>query len=757
MNKELIQEFKLEKEVVQLPIIQGQKDVFISYKRENAAYVLRLYKELEKHNISAWFDLNELHQDVGAEYTKRIHDGIDNSDLFLLIYTNQGNNSVEHSDFIINEELAYAVEKNKIILFYPKDKIDLNVSRIKRYIEKIQWLDTEASAIYQPDTQEAIEDEKRLLKLSNLINRKQGEAVFEDQSLFLIRIALQRKLGKITVFGNYDKLCGVGGQRFYDNANFSIKVINKSFILDVPSKFKDRLTELNFFKKDRVQEVERHLCTLKPENVELRTQLEKFIEGRPKMYAMSILYYHLQKFLKVKKYEEIDLPSIDAFGLKEFIAIVSEMVACDFIVELEAGKTMFNGAELGVYSITDMRTENSEEYCADIQLYYSDYFTFKCMTEMYHILCSIDASPFALSKVGDIRKLSPFLCSLGLGGFLATYVGGEVSLMWTKRSGNISSGDMWHFSYDETVSLLLDGIKDEKGHLVLGKDNSVLIDANKLLLRALKEEVGATQDLVEEDNHGIFEVGVIKSERLEIELISHAVLHLSPTPSVQEQIKQMHNSANDGYLEISKVQFVPLKDKKVLIGKLLTPESYEIYKSMCGRLNENVGKQVHIGENTIIEDGCFIDDGARIGEYCKLHRNVYVGKNVTIGNNVKIQNNNSIYEGVTLENGVFVGTNVSFINERYPRSILKDGRRVTSSDWKLEKTHVCHGASIGAGAIIMCGVTIGEWAMVGAGAVVLNDVPACATVVGNPARVVKYCGNEMMGSDGGIKIIPKNK
>lgn len=152
------------------------------------------------------------------------------------------------------------------------------------------------------------------------------------------------------------------------------------------------------------------------------------------------------KIFEGEKYEEIDLPSIDAFGLNEFIAIVSEMVACDFIVELESGKTMFNGAELGVYSITDMRTENSEEYCADIQLYYSDYFTFKCMTEMYHILCSIDASPFALSKVGDIRKLSPFLCSLGLGGFLATYVGGEVSLMWTKRSGNISSGDMWHFS-----------------------------------------------------------------------------------------------------------------------------------------------------------------------------------------------------------------------------------------------------------------------------------------------------------------------
>ena len=108
-----------------------------------------------------------------------------------------------------------------------------------------------------------------------------------------------------------------------------------------------------------------------------------------------------------------------------------------------------------------------------------------------------------------------------------------------------------------------------------------------------------------------------------------------------------------------------------------------------------------------------------------------------IGNNVKIQNNNSIYEGVTLEDGVFVGTNVSFINDRYPRSIMRDGRIVVPSDWKLEKTRICYGASIGAGAVIMCGITIGKFAMVAAGSVVLKDVPDYAMVAGNPAKIVK--------------------
>ena len=163
---------------------------------------------------------------------------------------------------------------------------------------------------------------------------------------------------------------------------------------------------------------------------------------------------------------------------------------------------------------------------------------------------------------------------------------------------------------------------------------------------------------------------------------------------------------------------------------------------MQDRLKEHVGKKVKIGPNTIIEEGSFVDDGAEIGDYCRIHRNVYIGKNVKIGDNVKIQNNNSIYEGVTLEDGVFVGTNVTFINDRYPRAITRDGRQVVPSDWKLERTRVCYGASIGAGSVIMCGkdgkeLTIGKWAMVAAGSVVLNDVPDYAMVAGNPEKIIK--------------------
>lgn len=736
---------------IKLPIIEGKKDVFISYKRENAKYVSRLFTELNEHDIDAWFDLNELHQDVGKEYTERIHNGIDNSEYFLLIYTKD----VEDSEFIIKEELGHAVEKKKTILFYPKDSIDISKSKLKEYVEKIQWLDTEATAIHQPDTQESITDEKRLQDLSALINEKHGKSVFEDESLFLIRIALQRLLGKITVFGNYKKLCGIGANEFYDNKLFNLSVINKGLFIDAPQAFKEKLEKLNFYRKDKVQEVERHISIVKPEKEELLAQFKSFLKEHKDKFSLPILHERLKNYLVVGKYKSIVLPDVDLFDTDAFIDIVRSMVACTFISDLEAGKTMFNGAELGVFSITDNRITNSEEHCVDMKLYYSDYFTFKCMTEMYHILCSIDGKPFDINNTQDIKHLAPFLCSIGLGGFVAAYINGKPSLMWTKRSGNISSGDIWHFSYDETVSLLMDGIKDNDNHLMVDDNGTAHIDINNILFRALKEEVGVTQARIEKFNHGLFEVGIIKSERLEIELISQAVIHLQESPSPQEQIKEMHDSASDGYLEISKVKFFSLRNRDELIGHLLTPESYAIYTRMQERLIDNVGRDVKLGCNLMIEEGSRIDDGAEIGDECliesychigrnsiigrkcKIHRNVYIDDNVSIGSYVKIQNNNSIYEGVTLKDGVFVGTNVCFTNDLYPRSIRKsDGMPVTRKDWEMKYTVVERGASIGAGAVIRCGVTIGEWAMVGCGAVVLEDVPAGATVVGNPAKIV---------------------
>lgn len=96
-----------------------------------------------------------------------------------------------------------------------------------------------------------------------------------------------------------------------------------------------------------------------------------------------------------------------------------------------------------------------------------------------------------------------------------------------------------------------------------------------------------------------------------------------------------------------------------------------------------------------------------------------------------------IPHGVILEDGVFIGPSVAFTNDKYPRSINKDGSLKTNNDWKVSKTIIKYGASIGANATIICGVTIGEWAMIGAGSVVTKDVPPYTLVVGNPAKIVK--------------------
>jgi len=248
-------------------------------------------------------------------------------------------------------------------------------------------------------------------------------------------------------------------------------------------------------------------------------------------------------------------------------------------------------------------------------------------------------------------------------------------------------------------------------------------------------------------------VGLITSERLEVEILSYATLDLPLSPSLPMQMRRFQSVAPDGYLEISKIEFVNLHDSvNNYIGRLLTPEAYQLatilqtgkdeffFQPQNGRSDLKIGNQVtighqvKIGKDCLIEDFSTLSDGCEIGDYCKIHRNVFIDEKVRIGNFVKIQHNNSIYQGVTLEEGVFVGTNVCFTNDRYPRSIKEDGTPVTSKDWQLEYTYVCRGASIGAGAVIRCGVKIGEWAIVGCGAVVTKDVPAYAIVVGNPAK-----------------------
>ena len=130
--------------------------------------------------------------------------------------------------------------------------------------------------------------------------------------------------------------------------------------------------------------------------------------------------------------------------------------------------------------------------------------------------------------------------------------------------------------------------------------------------------------------------------------------------------------------------------------------------------------------------------GCEIGDECKIGTFVEIQKGAVIGRRVKISSHTFICEGVTIEDEVFVGHNVSFINDRYPRSTNPDGSLQSDEDWKLEMTLVKRRASIGTGSTILCGVTIGENAVIGAGSVVTHDVPDNAIFAGNPARFLRW-------------------
>jgi acetyltransferase-like isoleucine patch superfamily enzyme len=135
-----------------------------------------------------------------------------------------------------------------------------------------------------------------------------------------------------------------------------------------------------------------------------------------------------------------------------------------------------------------------------------------------------------------------------------------------------------------------------------------------------------------------------------------------------------------------------------------------------------------------------------LGQNCIIGKGVFIDSGVAVGNRVKIQNHVSIYHGVTIEDGVFVGPHVCFTNDLNPRAINVDGSLKTGADWLVSQTLVRYGASLGANSTIVCGVTIGTWAMVGAGSVVTRNVPAYGLVIGNPARLRGFvcpCGQRL--------------
>jgi len=166
-----------------------------------------------------------------------------------------------------------------------------------------------------------------------------------------------------------------------------------------------------------------------------------------------------------------------------------------------------------------------------------------------------------------------------------------------------------------------------------------------------------------------------------------------------------------------------------------------------GKLHATIGEHlsiapdVQLGANVKLSKfinlyGCNIGDNTKIGAFVEIQKNARIGKNC------KISSHTFICEGVEIEDGVFVGHSVTFINDSYPRAVTLDGQLQTEQDWVVERTVVKKGASIGSGSTILSNIEIGENAIVGAGSVVTKDVPANAIVAGNPARLFRYITEE---------------
>lgn len=164
-----------------------------------------------------------------------------------------------------------------------------------------------------------------------------------------------------------------------------------------------------------------------------------------------------------------------------------------------------------------------------------------------------------------------------------------------------------------------------------------------------------------------------------------------------------------------------------------------------------VSDQAIIGDKTRIWHQAQIRERVRIGEACIIGKGAYVDFDVVIGNRCKLQNGVYVYHGATIEDGVFLGPGVMLLNDKNPRAITPDGALKADSDWEVSPTHIGYGAGIGGGAIILPGVSIGKWAIIGSGAVVTKDIPDYGLAYGNPARLTGFV------SAAGRRMIEKSR
>lgn len=511
---------------------------------------------------------------------------------------------------------------------------------------------------------------------------------------FSILSAVQRCFGDLTPSGRYVKLetCS----EILSPEQISAQLTDMKFILSIPESRREELKSLGFYSE-------------MSDDTRMLDKLRCF----------------LQKF----------------DGERDADVLIEE-TACevaDYVLgRLRSHATMFNGPMVGVSEITAQRSPDGiETHSLTLKMYRSDYFTFKVMSKIYgNLIASLGdkVNPFDIRTIEDIPYYAPFLCSLGMGGFLLRKEGLKESALWIKRSSGCEAANLYHFSYDETVA-----IKD------LEEDGKA-VNLYGTMYRGIKEELGLGRNELMPDG-GIFEIGVIlTSSRIELELLSFQVLH----PSAYSRFPELLEAADDAKLEVGEHFFLQLGDhRRELAGRFPTPEALALIQRLEVRYKDElllrqkrnallvqISPLAEMGRDVKTDDFVILGDRCRIGVECKIHHFVHIDEDVVIGNRVKIQNNVMIPHGVTLEDGVFVGPSVVFTNDKSPRSVTPEGQLKSGDDWTMTPTLVKEGASLGGGAVIVCGVSIGRWAMVGAGAVVTKDVPDYALVVGCPAKVV---------------------
>ena len=186
-------------------------------------------------------------------------------------------------------------------------------------------------------------------------------------------------------------------------------------------------------------------------------------------------------------------------------------------------------------------------------------------------------------------------------------------------------------------------------------------------------------------------------------------------------------------------------------GPSMEPSPPVIDPSARVHATADLEPDVSVGAGTSIWHRAQVRTGAQIGRECVIGRDAFIDEGVVIGDRVKVQNLALVYHGVTAGNGVFIGPGAILTNDRYPRAVTPTGELARADDWQVSPITLEDGSSIGAGAVVVAGVTVGRFATVGAGAVVTRDVPSHALVVGSPARRIGWvcaCGARLVDSNG---------